>query len=96
MSHGTPPATKIFPCSSRTRRWSSSCTLSPEPEARVPGSGIQDFQRPAEEVLGAALHWIREEVDQIAMVQRSLLPQAMPEIPGVDLAARFEPFRQLV
>ncbi len=42
--------------------------------------------------LQRALAWIREEVDQIALVQRSLLPRALPDIPGLDIAARWETF----
>ena len=35
---------------------------------------------------------IRREVEQIASIQRALLPSAMPDIPGVKLAARYAVF----
>ncbi len=41
-----------------------------------------------------ALAWIRDELDQIAKVQQSLLPRAMPAIDGLDVAARWETFDQ--
>lgn len=44
--------------------------------------------------LGRALAWIRAELDQIAQVQRSLLPREMPAIDGLDVAARWETFDQ--
>ena len=49
-------------------------------------------QKRLNQELQRALGWIRDEVDQIAMVQRSLLPKAMPEIPGHDIAARWETY----
>ena len=42
--------------------------------------------------LREATDWIRHEVDHIAQIQRSLLPQSMPQIPGVEVASRYETF----
>lgn len=44
--------------------------------------------------LQRALRWIRDELDQIAMVQRSLLPKSMPDIPDLDVAARLDTYDQ--
>ena len=35
---------------------------------------------------------IQREVENIAEIQRALLPQTMPEIPGLDIAAHYETF----
>jgi sigma-B regulation protein RsbU (phosphoserine phosphatase) len=35
---------------------------------------------------------IREEIDQIAKIQKSLLPQSLPHIPGVSIATSYETF----
>lgn len=42
--------------------------------------------------LREATDWIRHEVDHIAQIQRALLPQSVPNIPGVAVAARYETF----
>jgi phosphoserine phosphatase RsbU/P len=42
--------------------------------------------------LREATDWIRHEVDHIAQIQRSLLPQATPNIPGVTIASKYETF----
>lgn len=42
--------------------------------------------------LREATDWIRHEVDHIAQIQRALLPQTTPNIPGVSVAARYETF----
>jgi len=42
--------------------------------------------------LREATDWIRHEVDHIAQIQRSLLPQTTPQIPGVEVACRYETF----
>jgi len=42
--------------------------------------------------LRAANEQIRREMDRIALIQRALLPSAMPRIPGVRLAASYETF----
>lgn len=42
--------------------------------------------------LREATDWIRHEVDHIAQIQRALLPQTTPNIPGVAVAARYETF----
>lgn len=42
--------------------------------------------------LREATDWIRHEVDHIAQIQRALLPQSTPEIPGVHVATRYETF----
>ena len=36
--------------------------------------------------------WIQREVDQIAEIQRSLLPEGVPQIPGLEIAAHYETF----
>jgi sigma-B regulation protein RsbU (phosphoserine phosphatase) len=48
--------------------------------------------RAAHESLREAHEQIREEIQRIAAIQRSLLPDRMPEIPGVVLAASYETF----
>ncbi len=42
--------------------------------------------------LREATDWIRHEVDHIAQIQRSLLPQTVPQIPGAEVASRYETF----
>lgn len=42
--------------------------------------------------LREATDWIRHEVDHIAQIQRSLLPQSSPNIPGVAVASKYETF----
>ncbi|MGQ0629044.1 MAG: PP2C family protein-serine/threonine phosphatase [Phycisphaerales bacterium] len=42
--------------------------------------------------LREATDWIRHEVDHIAQIQRSLLPQTTPQIPGCEVACRYETF----
>jgi len=42
--------------------------------------------------LREATDWIRHEVDHIAQIQRSLLPQSTPAIPGTAVASKYETF----
>lgn len=42
--------------------------------------------------LREATDWIRHEVDHIAQIQRALLPQSAPNIPGVQVATKYETF----
>jgi sigma-B regulation protein RsbU (phosphoserine phosphatase) len=42
--------------------------------------------------LKEATAYIQGEIDQIAEIQRSLLPQELPRIPGLDLAANYATF----
>ncbi len=42
--------------------------------------------------LREATDWIRHEVDHIAQIQRALLPQSTPNIPGIQVATRYETF----
>ncbi len=42
--------------------------------------------------LKEATAYIQSEIDQIAEIQRSLLPQELPAIPGLELAARYGTF----
>lgn len=42
--------------------------------------------------LREATDWIRHEVDHIAQIQRALLPQAPPNIPGLTVASKYETF----
>ncbi len=42
--------------------------------------------------LREATDWIRHEVDHIAQIQRSLLPQQTPNIPGAQVASKYETF----
>lgn len=42
--------------------------------------------------LREATSYIQNEIDQIAEIQRSLLPQSFPEIPGIELAAAYATF----
>ena len=42
--------------------------------------------------LREATEWILREVDEIAHLQRAMLPQSMPAIQGIDLAAMYETF----
>ncbi|MFV1959252.1 MAG: PP2C family protein-serine/threonine phosphatase [Planctomycetota bacterium] len=42
--------------------------------------------------LERASAWIQDEIDQIAQVQRSLLPSCPPAVPGLDIACRWETF----
>jgi len=42
--------------------------------------------------LQEATVYIQNEIDQIAEIQRSLLPQSFPEIPGIEIAAHYETF----
>lgn len=44
------------------------------------------------EALQDANAWIQSEVDHIAELQRSLLPEAVPDIPGLEVAATYETF----
>jgi sigma-B regulation protein RsbU (phosphoserine phosphatase) len=48
----------------------------------------------AAQELRAANATIRREVEQIAAIQRALLPSRLPEIPGVTLSARYQTFDQ--
>jgi len=48
--------------------------------------------REANAQLREAHEQIREEMERIAAIQRSLLPERMPEIPGAVLAASYETF----
>lgn len=42
--------------------------------------------------LQEATAYIQNEIDQIAEIQRSLLPQSFPEIPGIEIAAHYATF----
>lgn len=42
--------------------------------------------------LREATDWIQHEVDHIASIQRALLPQTMPEIPGLKIASWFDAY----
>ncbi len=42
--------------------------------------------------LRAANEWIDGEIEQIAAIQRGLLPQRLPEVPGLSLAASYRTF----
>ena len=42
--------------------------------------------------LREATSYIQNEIDQIAEIQRSLLPQQFPQIPGIELAASYATF----
>lgn len=44
--------------------------------------------------LNEASAWIGREVDQIAAIQRALLPQRLPDIPGLRVAAHFATFER--
>lgn len=46
----------------------------------------------ANQRLRAASDWIQSEVDQIAQIQRSLLPQEEPDVPGLSFAASYATF----
>ncbi|MCC6490274.1 MAG: hypothetical protein IT364_22515, partial [Candidatus Hydrogenedentes bacterium] len=54
-------------------------------------SGMTNTKLAAQE-LRAATEWIHREVDEIAVIQRGLLPQEMPAIPGLQLAALHRTF----
>lgn len=49
-------------------------------------SGITTIKRANQELLQAT-DWIHREIDEIAVIQRGLLPARMPQIPGLELAA---------
>ena len=49
-------------------------------------AGMTNTKLAAQE-LRQATEWIHREVDEIAVIQRGLLPQEMPAIPGLQLAA---------
>ena len=42
--------------------------------------------------LGEASSWIQREIDQIASIQRSLLPAGIPQIPGLEIATHYQTF----
>lgn len=44
--------------------------------------------------LREATRWISREIDQIAELQRGLLPQSVPEIAGLSIATSFETFNR--
>lgn len=46
------------------------------------------------EQLRSANAWIGREVDQIAQLQHDFLPQSLPTIPGLDIAAHYETFER--
>jgi PAS domain S-box-containing protein len=55
----------------------------------------QDALQRANQQLEAANRSIRQDLDAAAAVQRSLLPAALPEIPGIRFAWEFRPCQQL-
>ncbi len=54
-------------------------------------SGITNIKR-ANLELRQATEWIHREIDEIAVIQRGLLPVRMPPVPGLDLAASHRSF----
>jgi sigma-B regulation protein RsbU (phosphoserine phosphatase) len=48
----------------------------------------------ASQQLAAANSRISREIEQIARIQRTLLPSQLPEIPGLEIAAHYETFDQ--
>jgi sigma-B regulation protein RsbU (phosphoserine phosphatase) len=54
------------------------------------GTMVQNIRLARE--LEEANRWIHREVDAIAAIQRSLLPERLPDIPGLDLASSFQTY----
>ncbi|GMV95163.1 MAG: hypothetical protein AMXMBFR82_49410 [Candidatus Hydrogenedentota bacterium] len=54
-------------------------------------SGITNIKRTNQELV-LATEWIHREVDEIALIQKDLLPGSMPHIPGLRLAASYRYF----
>jgi sigma-B regulation protein RsbU (phosphoserine phosphatase) len=53
--------------------------------------GLSNNKRITKELLDASA-WIQREVDEIATIQRNLLPSEMPRIDGVEMAANYGTF----
>ncbi len=66
-----------------------------EIEARMMQSNLignaTNVKRVAKELRDATA-WIQREIDDIAAIQRGLLPRELPALPGIDMAAMYETF----
>lgn len=54
-------------------------------------SGITNAKRAMLE-LKAATEWIQREIDEVACLQAGLLPESLPDVPGLDIASGYATF----